>query len=398
MSEVKNLDTQLPVYPPYINAYTVEDEISLVDIWIALLKFKKVFFGSFILLLVIGIIVVGVFMEDKYNMTSSIAIGQVKNGNLLAVMIPPSDVVSRLRISVLPRLTKGVTEREGWKLFETSVANPKNTNLVVIDNKVSEARQNVITQFQKTMVNMVLENHRELSLLLNATLEQELEAAKFELEKLQNPLQLSTLTEENVLLLEQGKMEWIKLTDDVYLESLKSDFLNKIKLREEEVLALERKTHALEAQIDALRASPSSRYEKALITEEISNNEVKISQANLKKLDVQRKYADFKLETRPKAAKQRILNESLRNKIKLTESTWKADIEKLKSKVVELQSELEGRRSRAISIAELSLEPVGLTRSNAFVIVVLLAIMGAFFITLLAIFRTKVIERMVEEA
>ena len=395
MSEVKNLEAQLPVYPPYINAYAVEDEISLVDIWIALVKFKKVFFSSFILLLVCGFIIVAVFKTDKYNMTTTISIGQLNDRQVLQT---PSAVLNKLNISILPALTRESADKFGLDLFVTQISNPKDTNLIVLENKVNTANQRAMAEFQNTIAEIVLAEHLDLSRLLNSDIQQALESSKLVLQKRKDPRELIKLTNSTILEKEGEEINLVKLTDKSYLESKDNVFQREFQLHDENIRAFEDKNRSLKMQLEVLESKVDAGMEKALVLEKISGNELRINEIKQMKLDLEQEYTEFKLETSLLAARQQTVVDSLESEVKLIESNWKVDIEELEGKVIELESQIEASNSKAINIAELSIKPVGLPKSLAYMIVVLLAIMAAFFITLLAIFRTKVIERMVEEA
>ncbi|MCP4433374.1 MAG: hypothetical protein GY806_20550, partial [Gammaproteobacteria bacterium] len=108
--------------------------------------------------------------------------------------------------------------------------------------------------------------------------------------------------------------------------------------------------------------------------------------------------ADFLIETDLNAARQKTLIESMESEIELIESNWKVAIEEKEAKIIELKNQLVGNNTRVISLAELSLKPVGLTKKLAYVLSVILALFGAFFIMLVAMFRAKVKEKMATEA
>jgi len=397
MSSNKNLEFQQSVYPSYINAYSVDDEISLVDLWIALLKLKKVFIVSFVLLLAMGLIVVTLFKTDKYNMTSTISIGQVKIDGVVSKLQPPEAVLSKINISILPSSTRYTAENKNISIFKTNIKNPKNTNLIVIENRVNDGNQDVFTKFQQSIVDTVLAEHLELSRVLNSKLQQEIGVEKIALQKLKDPRELVKLLDFETSALEDEKIELFKLTDKDYLESKNRDFQNRIQLFEDNIRLLSEKNQSLKAQADDLKNRATSQIEKSLILDNISDNELSMNEVKQKKQELEREYTDFKFETSLLATRGQIMIESLESDIELIESNWKADIKEQESRIVELKNQLKGGNSRAISIADLSLEPVGLTKNLAYLIAIFLAIVAAFFVTLLAMFRAKVNERLAEE-
>ena len=117
MTENKHLESQHQVIPQYINAYPVEDEFSLVNSWIALLKFKKVFFAVFICMIVLWIIAISIIKTEKYNMTTTISIGQIKDGVSFTPLQSPSTVINKINISLLPSLTRQISKEHDIGFF-----------------------------------------------------------------------------------------------------------------------------------------------------------------------------------------------------------------------------------------------------------------------------------------
>ena len=398
MSVNKSLESQPLVYPQYINAYPAEDEISLVELWIALLKFKRVFAVSFLVLLVAAVLVITLFKSDNYTLSTSISIGQFERAGSLQDLQPADAVVSQLNQSQLPNLTRQFVGQHDIDLFETDVSNPKDTSLVIVQNKVKEKQQEIFTEFHQSIARTILNDHRELSRILNSKLEQALNAEKLALQKLKDPRELVKRTDFEAISLQQEKINLLKLTDTGYLDKQKSSFEKRIALYEEKIANLTQKNQQLRSQLESQKAGEAGSAQRTLIVDKISENELSINEAEEKKLEVEAELADFLIEIDLKAAKQKTLVESLESEIELIESNWKVEIEEKQAKVIELENQLQGNNTRVVSLAEMSLEPVGLTRNLAFIISVLLALFGAFFIMLVAMFREKVKEKMTAEA
>jgi len=397
MTSNKTLESQQQVYPQFINPYPVENEISLVDLWIAFLKFKKIFFASFLLFLVSSLIVVTLFKTNKYNMTSIMSIGETNNGRAIIALLPPEAVINKINTSILPSLTRSTSEKENIGVFSTTVRNPKETNLVVIENRVNGDNYEVFTNFQRSIIDTLLAEHLELSREINASTQQELEDAKVALQELKSPRELAKRANPKILAREAANIELIKLTDKVYLETINSEYLSRIKILEDVIQVLGEKILSMKSQVDALGVASESSVKKLVLLERIASDKLEIKDAEKEKLGVERGYQNFKLETSYLARSKKLEVESIESEIVLIESNWKADIKKLESKVSELQNLLKSSNSRVVSISELSLKPVGLTKNMAYAIVAFLSIFAAFFITLLGMFRTKVNERLAEE-
>ena len=84
--------------PQQVSYYTYpdsEDDISLVDVWIAISAYKKLFWSVFSTLLVTGIILVIFVFNEKYILTSAVQIGSVlKNEYLRSCFLTKSLIKS----------------------------------------------------------------------------------------------------------------------------------------------------------------------------------------------------------------------------------------------------------------------------------------------------------------
>jgi len=397
MTANKNLESAPQVYPQFINAYPAEDEISLIDLWISLLRFKRVFLISFIMLLIVAVLVITVFKSDSFNMTTTLSIGQTEKGGEIKELQSPSTVINRINFSLLPKLTIEFTEKHEIGIFKTSVNNPKNTNLITISNNVKDSNQELISQFQSTIVEATLSEHLELSQVLNVSLRQELESKKLALQELKNPLELDKLTNFESLALEDEKNKLFKLSDKEYLEGIKAEFSHRILLLNSRIKTLEERNRVLDSLLNSIDDIKGNQFQRRQILDKLLDNELSINDAEEKKLDIKREYDDFKLETKLDVEKIQAMLKSLESEIKLIESNWKAEIKEKESEVLGLENQLKGNNTQVISESEISLEPVGLTKKSAYIISIFLALLGAFFITLLAMFRAKVNERLAEE-
>lgn len=394
----KEIEAKPVVYPQYISAYAAEDEISLIDIWISLYQFRKVFAVSFLGLLISGLLVVGLFKSDNYTMSTTIRIGQVEKSGSLRDLEAPSAVVSKLEQSFVPNLTRQMVAENDIDLFETDVSNPKDTSLVLIENKVKQKHENIFRELHQSIADAVLADHRELSNILNSGLEQKLKEERLALQKLENPRELVRRTDYERVLLDEERINLLKLTDTEYLNQHKARLRKRISIYGDKIANLTQQNQQLRSQLDSQKAGGAGAAQRALVLDKIAENQLSINEAEEMMLKVEGALADFLVEIDLKAERQKTLVESLESEIELIESNWKVEIEQKKARINELENELQGYNSRVTSLAEMSLEPVGLTKYVAYAITVVLALFGAFFILLVAMFREKVKEKLASEA
>ena len=395
MNQEYKADAIQPIYPQYISAYVNDDEISLVDLWVEFLKYKKIFLISFITLFVLGVIAVTNIVSPKYNMSSVIRIGSDSNNELIET---PASVIKRINLLLLPAMTKNIAEKENISLFKTRVSNPKGTNLVVIENAVTESDRDIIAQFQNEIVDTVISDHKSLSLEMNRVFVQQLESARLALKRMENPLELVKMTKSFTSQLQAGEMALFRLTDETYLDEKRASFLDNIRLREEDIQVHIDKIKVLEAQRDALKNRKNTDYEISLVQVEISNNRQIINKLRQQKMDIEQEFSVYQMELEPRAVKLRGELAALESEVKLKELDWKKQIDDKRNEISALQNHIRVSNSKADGISELSIKPIGLSRNLSYVLVVFVAGFFAFFITLLAMFRMKVNQRLASEA
>lgn len=181
--ESRTKDLQ-PIYPQYVNTYDQRDEISLVDLWIALLKFKKVYLWSFIFSILVGISAVTLLITPKYTMTTVLEIVTYKS-NLIET---PTAVMNRINTLFLPLELKAVAKANTGQSFETDISNPEGTSLIEIKNKISKSQVGAFNEFQSKVSARIINSHQDLMFELNSNLRKAIE--------LEDVLRPETLTRE----------------------------------------------------------------------------------------------------------------------------------------------------------------------------------------------------------
>jgi hypothetical protein len=380
------------VPPQYIGTYAVEDEISLVDIWIILTKFKKLFLVSMSLLIVIGILLVNLLLGEKYQVSSVINTGMIVRGNVNVPIVSPSAVVTEINTSIMPELTKSYAEKYGMGLFTTSVSNPRGTNLIVIENRVEESNRAAIAEFQQEIVSRIISDHQKLYDVMSPGLKQGLAQERKVLSEIVNPLKLGKLTEALRLKLQLESQALARLTDKALQASNLQGIRDKIKFAEDSILAYSQQNEALMGQINLENASESSK-DKGDIRANIAENRLAINDLQTKNIALKQRLERFEFELGLKTGNKKIEIQELETSIKIVGDNLNDQIILQKEKLKALELQLANEGSRASAVAELSLKPVGLTRLKAIVLVIVLSVIGAFMITLIAIFRQKVREK-----
>ena len=326
-----------PIYPQHLGGYEQQEEINLVDLWIALLEFKRVFLSSLVAFIVLGAIAVTLLITPKYTMSTVLGIARYNDGTIE----PPAAVVNRINVLILPALSKKIILDNDMEVFETKVNNPKGTNLVVIENKVTKENGALFAEFQKEIGLLVIRAHRNLLHDFNADLRRKIS-------------------------LEQGVGELNSLSFSNYVNKYQAGIQNSIQLINGRVNELTENNNSIQSQ-----ANQSKNAALPLLVQMSDNNQ---------------KIADL-------ITKQLMLEQELSIKF----SEFNESVKKKEKVIIDLEKQIQTELTRISGSGELSLKPEGLSQDKAYLIVIGLSVFLAFGVTLIAMFRAKVIKRLAME-
>ena len=166
MNQEKKTEGFQPTYPQYINTYDQQDDISLVDLWIVLLKFKKVYLWSFIFSVMVGISAVTLFSTPRFEMTTVLEIANYNNSPIET----PAAVISRINNLILPKLEKDAVKATGEPSFEVAISHLGGIGLIVIKNEISEDKISASSDFHSKIVARVVYSHQDLLFRFNSYL------------------------------------------------------------------------------------------------------------------------------------------------------------------------------------------------------------------------------------
>ena len=155
MGHDKNLEPLAPP-PVYYVQPSESDEIDLVDLWITLSRHKKSFLTSALLLMAIGVLFVTLFYQEKYLLRSIIEIESVRIYDRPMQIDTPESIINRFEVAILPELVKSNLDNPvSGLLAATKASNPKDSKLVVIENKVPLSQQEIFTGFHDQLISEI---------------------------------------------------------------------------------------------------------------------------------------------------------------------------------------------------------------------------------------------------
>lgn len=454
---VENRQELMPKYVPFYSL-PADDELNLVDIWIALRQYRGLFWKSFILLSVIALLL-GVFVKsDKYEITTTIQIGTVTSGNTTLPIEAPQNLLTKINESILPALTKEFTEtHDGLGVVKTAVSNPANTNLIVIKNKAKEVQWALYGGFQEALSAQAVANHEKIISTLKSELELELNIEQLALKQLEDPLSLKAKLTEQSLSLETEKINLKKLEDEEFFGIVKREHLNQLDVARNEVNSINAKKQIILARVEQLDSSSeglkqditqlrqeienaqanrklsktdakqtdtmsmllidneaqenrsrliemqeklsiNTPKERAELLQELESTNTALVRAQQKSGESQRKYELLVLENQFEISKKKVEIDQIRDEIEKAKFDHQQEIVKQNQKISDVKARLENfDATRVISDPVISQEPVGLTR----VWFIVIAIAASFFLALLLMifsaFNDKVKARMAEQ-
>ena len=345
MSDSSKQDSLQPMVPQYYPTWYAEDEINLVDIWIELVRYYKVFWLVTVCVFVLGLgFTFGVF-EERYGLSTAVEIGSIEiDGDL--IKLEAVDSVKSKMMGVLAPLISAQFMQANPVLdpFETRVINTKGSEVLLIENKVKESNIPVFTEYQMRLADALIADHGQKIAFYQADLKANLSSARDRLAQLTAPGFL------------QIKIDAAMLKQKKLLAQIE---------------AIENSYRAMQPVADGESDGPPA---DPVAQQVLLENRMLLA-------ETQEQYSSLK---------------GLIDNIKLDHQ---AEVQAQQRKVESFQQKLDTfNNTRVISMPVKSLEPEGLTRKLLLIVIVILAGFAGFAAMLLALFRDKVRQRREELA
>ncbi len=438
-------------YPPQ------EDEINLVDLWVSLLGYRKVFYLVFLAILVVGILFTFLMFQEKRSLVTVVQIGTYgQEGNILPLESPES-LLSKINNAIVPELTnEWVEQNQLAGNFKTVAANPKGSEIITITNKTKEGNLPLMAGFQQKVAELIVEDHRRLMNSFQAKLISNLELEQLKLKKMENPLQLSIKLKSSQIHLESEQDKLKRLQDESFFGIKKDEFKNQITSNEHELELLKKTGVKLQEQVDRIAENKKiiaknlteltqqikedrtarkaaqkevtqlsamsllmlsnesqqnhnrllkleERYyvtlenEKADVLSKIDANRLAIVDIEKSINVLKQKYDQMLIENKLQIDQQKLVVEKAKLDVEQIKFTHENDIASQRQSIQEIKTRLDNyNETRIVSPPIPSLEPAGLTRKTLLLVVVFLAGFAGFFAMLVAMFADKVKQRKLE--
>ena len=189
-----------------------EDEISLIDLWLILIRQKKVLIVIFLVCAISGLLF-ATLKPDTYTYTTSIEIGtQVQKDNIRPIE-DPQTLLAKLQESYIPLMIHEYFKAhsgENKEDFEVKARVPKESQIIVLESKGSEAQAPTYLALQQRIVDKVKQDHQRIVGILKKEVENQRNKAISKLNELKDEGKLIAAREQrnhelDLLLNEQAK-------------------------------------------------------------------------------------------------------------------------------------------------------------------------------------------------
>jgi len=168
-----------------------EDSINLVDLWLELVKHRKIIFASIALALLAGFLI-AFLLPQKYQYTTSIEIGYTANktsGGLERVLIDdPKTVLDKLTSSYIPQAQQQYAVEHPNDAIPAIKANTsKGSRLITLEGKGPEKQTKTFIVLLQAVLDNLLSDHQRVTDLTRAGLQAQIDKAKLALAEQEDP-------------------------------------------------------------------------------------------------------------------------------------------------------------------------------------------------------------------
>ncbi|WP_419308072.1 Wzz/FepE/Etk N-terminal domain-containing protein [Chromohalobacter israelensis] len=176
-----------PQTPTPERRYEHDDEVSLVDLAVILVRRWKAM--AVIFIVVVALAVVFALMQTaRYEYTSLYSVAEYTNDNGQRVGVEsPASVVAKAENLYLGQATRKLLEKHELESlpFNVSVSNPNNTLLLQLDSEAVEENQPLVSELHQQIIDSLQQDQAQLVERRHESLERQLASAKQALESAQ---------------------------------------------------------------------------------------------------------------------------------------------------------------------------------------------------------------------
>jgi hypothetical protein len=149
-----------PNHDQGLTNYYQEDEISLVDLWLVLVRRRAMFVAVAALCLVAGLLY-AIAMPRSYQYSTSIEIGSRHDGASIELVESPETLLPKINESNIPlaRQQYLLAHPELQAVPDMDARIPKGSQIIVLGSKGAETESEMHVALQQAVVDMVKKDH-----------------------------------------------------------------------------------------------------------------------------------------------------------------------------------------------------------------------------------------------
>lgn len=165
----EDISAQTPIMidPRILNNYYSQDnEISLVDLWLSLVKQKNVLFLTTFIFLVLAVLYI-LLVPETYTYKTDISVGtqaqaqaQAQDQDQDQLVQSPEAIVAILDNAIIPKILRQQHQQDPDNKLDVSASTPMNTDSVLLISKGTLEQKKAITELHQQLISILAEAHR----------------------------------------------------------------------------------------------------------------------------------------------------------------------------------------------------------------------------------------------
>ncbi|NOQ88507.1 MAG: hypothetical protein GQ550_06235 [Gammaproteobacteria bacterium] len=174
-----------------------EDEISLIDLWLVLVRRKKIIVSILAISFLLGI-AAALLIPKKYNYSSTIEIGTTIDNSGEATQTrlidDPQTVLAKIQESYISLVQHdyALQNPDDDHVYGVKVRIPKNSKIIVVEAKGTEKQENIYKSLLQNIVDRVVKDHKRIMDVNRSRIDLLLMQEELKLDELQDPAYLGT--------------------------------------------------------------------------------------------------------------------------------------------------------------------------------------------------------------
>ena len=189
--KIQKLDKQQgqPLTEPV--PYYMEDEISLIDLWLVLVKRKQILLATWGIIMLVALIA-ALLLPKQFTYSTSIEIGSRVINDNIHLIEDPQTLLAKIQESYIPLVLHEYlrTSNNNANIYKITARIPKGSEIVVLESKGTNEDSDSIMLLQQRVVDKVKQDHLRIIDIIRQEVEINRNVAQSKLAELQDEVKL----------------------------------------------------------------------------------------------------------------------------------------------------------------------------------------------------------------